>query len=206
MWIWLSEDKSKVKIAHFRLPSASQKRACNSLKFKALANEDTLLRKHCCSWYFLGAQTCGTQNDCCVSMLRKMGNIYCRHKMFLNKIRNFFVSATNVARAGKRGNICVGNNVSATMFPQGLNNRATTTHHNYSRWQRPGNLKTKRSVFESYLFQTQTPSFEKLVFCGLKLFPCFSGGFLQYNHLTITATLARTKKQEFKWNLRKFPC
>ena len=40
--------------------------------------------------------------------------------MFLNKIRNNFfapetkfVSATNVARAGKRGNICVGNNVSS---------------------------------------------------------------------------------------------
>ena len=37
-----------------------------------------------------------------------------------NKIRNIFcvpetkfVSATNVARAGKRGNICVGNNVSS---------------------------------------------------------------------------------------------
>ena len=28
-----------------------------------------------------------------------------------------FVSATNVARAGKRGNICVGHNVSATMCP-----------------------------------------------------------------------------------------
>ena len=40
--------------------------------------------------------------------------------MFLTKIRNIFcvpdtkfVSATNVARAGKRGNICVGNNVSS---------------------------------------------------------------------------------------------
>ena len=40
--------------------------------------------------------------------------------MFLNKIRNMFcvpdtkfVTATNVARAGKRGNICVGNNVSS---------------------------------------------------------------------------------------------
>ena len=34
--------------------------------------------------------------------------------------KNFtkFVSATNVARAGKRGNICVGNNVSATMCPR----------------------------------------------------------------------------------------
>ena len=27
--------------------------------------------------------------------------------------KHFFVSATNVARAGKRGNICVGNNVSS---------------------------------------------------------------------------------------------
>ena len=52
--------------------------------------------------------------------LRKLGNIRCRHKMFLSKIRNIFcvpdtkfVSATNVARAGKHGNICVGNNVYA---------------------------------------------------------------------------------------------
>ena len=29
-----------------------------------------------------------------------------------------FVSATNVAREGKRGNICVGNNVSATKSPR----------------------------------------------------------------------------------------
>ena len=57
--------------------------------------------------------------------LRKMGNICCGHKMFLKKIRNIFclpdtkfVSAPNVARAGKRGNICVGNNVSATMCPR----------------------------------------------------------------------------------------
>ena len=52
--------------------------------------------------------------------LRKLGNICYGHKMFLNKIRNIFcvpdtkfVSATNVARAGKWGNICVGNNVSS---------------------------------------------------------------------------------------------
>ena len=68
---------------------------------KALVNEDTLL-----PMMFLG--------------LRKLGNICWGHKMFLNKIRNIFcvpdtkfVSATNVARAGKRGNICVGNNVSS---------------------------------------------------------------------------------------------
>ena len=52
--------------------------------------------------------------------LRKLGNISCGHNMFLNKLRNVFcapdtkfVSATNVARGGKRGNICVGNNVSS---------------------------------------------------------------------------------------------
>ena len=51
--------------------------------------------------------------------LRKLGNICCGHKMFLNKrSETFFVSATNVTRAGKRGNICVGNNVSATMCPR----------------------------------------------------------------------------------------
>ena len=59
--------------------------------------------------------------------LRKLGNICCGHKMFLNKISKIFcvpdtdtefVSATNVTRGGKRGNVCVGNNVSATMCPQ----------------------------------------------------------------------------------------
>ena len=71
------------------------------LTLKALVNEDTLL-----PMMFLG--------------LRKLGNICCGHKMFRNKIRNIFcvpdtksVSATNVAPAGKRGNICVGNDVSS---------------------------------------------------------------------------------------------
>ena len=57
--------------------------------------------------------------------MRKLGNICCGHKMFLKKIRNTFcvpdtkfVSATTVAREGKRGNICVNNNVSATMCPR----------------------------------------------------------------------------------------
>ena len=83
---------------------------CFSLKvqviIKALVIEDTLL-----PMMFLG--------------LRNVGNVCCGSKMFLNKIRNIFcvpdtklVSATNVARAGKRGNICVGNNVSVTMCPR----------------------------------------------------------------------------------------
>ena len=32
--------------------------------------------------------------------------------------KHFLCPATNVARAGKRGNVCVGNNVSATMCPR----------------------------------------------------------------------------------------
>ena len=69
------------------------------------------------------------QPPCCVRSLlllmtfpcaRKLGNICCGHRMFLNKIRNIFcvpdtkfVSATNVARVAKRRNICVGHNVSS---------------------------------------------------------------------------------------------
>lgn len=35
--------------------------------FKALANEGTLLRTHCCSWWcFFGAQTRATENEFCV--------------------------------------------------------------------------------------------------------------------------------------------
>ena len=84
---------------------------------KALVNEDTLLRTHCC-----GHIVADTLLPMMFLRLRKLGNICYGHKMFLNKIRNIFcvpdtkfVSATNVARAGKRGNICVGNNVSATI-------------------------------------------------------------------------------------------
>ena len=49
---------------------------------------------------------------------------FCGHKMFLNKIRNIFcVPDTKsvpqqMLRAGKRGNICVGNIVPATMCPR----------------------------------------------------------------------------------------
>ena len=71
------------------------------LSLKILVNEDTLLLM-----MFL--------------MMFKLGNICCGHNMFLNKIRNIFcvpdtkfAPATNVARAGKRGIICVGNNVSS---------------------------------------------------------------------------------------------
>ena len=48
----------------------------------------------------------------------KRGHIVADTKCYWTKSETFFVSATNVARAGKWGNICVGNNVSATMCPQ----------------------------------------------------------------------------------------
>ena len=88
----------------------SPRQAWGDLDIKALVNEDTLL-----PMMFLG--------------LRKVGNICSRAfvadtKCFWTKSETFFVrdtkfvSATNVAHAGKRGNICVGNNVSATMCPR----------------------------------------------------------------------------------------
>ena len=65
------------------------------------------------------------------SGLRKLGNICCRHRMFLNKIRNIFcvpdtkfVSATNVARGQTGKHLCrqqcVPNNVSS--FARTLSN------------------------------------------------------------------------------------
>ena len=100
-----------------RLACAKIKTSFQDYGLKVVANEETLLRNHCCSCVSL----------CHVSVLcaRKLRNICCGHKMFLNKIRNNFcvpdtkfVSATNVARAGKRVNICIGSNASATMCPR----------------------------------------------------------------------------------------
>ena len=71
---------------------------------KVLANEDTLLQTHCCSWCFLARANWET--------------FAADTKCFWTKSETFFVpdtkfvSAANVANAGKRGNICVGNNVS----------------------------------------------------------------------------------------------
>ena len=75
----------------------------------ALVNEDTMLRTHCCPWCFLG----------CANWETFVADTKC----FWTQSETFFVSRTqnlcaNVARAGKRGNICVGNNESATMCPR----------------------------------------------------------------------------------------
>ena len=70
---------------------------------KALANEDTLLRTHCRSWWM------NVVFPCCANWETFVADTKC----FWTKSEEFFVSATNVARAGKRGSICVGNNVSS---------------------------------------------------------------------------------------------
>ena len=77
-----------------------------TVRVKALVNEDTLLRTHCrhdVSWAAqTGKHLLRTQN---VSEQNQKHFLCSGHK-------------TNVARAGKRGNICVSNNVSATMCPR----------------------------------------------------------------------------------------
>ena len=82
-------------------PVASSIGRFTGYALKALVNEDTLL-----PMIFLG--------------LRKLGNICCGHKMFLNKIRNIFVARTQnlcpqqMLRARANGETFV----SATMCPQ----------------------------------------------------------------------------------------
>ena len=78
---------------------------------QALVNEDTLLRTHCCPWCFLGCANWETFVADKICFWTKSETFFCVPD-------TKFVSATNVARAGKRGNICVGNNVSATMCPR----------------------------------------------------------------------------------------
>ena len=56
----------------------------------------------------------GEQTGKVFSWASKRGNICFGNKMFLKEIG---MSATNVARVGKQGNICVRNNMSATMCP-----------------------------------------------------------------------------------------
>ena len=75
----------------------------------------------------MGAQTRGTQNECCVSMLRKLGNICCGHKMFLSRTQNLYPQQK--LRAWANGETFV----SASMCPQqcvlvcqGLKRRLTT--------------------------------------------------------------------------------
>ena len=77
---------------------------------KALVNGDALLRTLYCPWCFLG----------CANWETFVADTKC----FWTKSETFFVSRTQnlcpqqMLHAGKRGNICVGNIVSATMCPR----------------------------------------------------------------------------------------
>ena len=68
-----------------------------------------------------------------------------------------FVSGTNVARAGKRGNICVGNNVSATMCPRlptvtlPSNGESVTVSNNFTKRSQNGSKIGTRDKFATYL-------------------------------------------------------
>ena len=91
--------------------------------------------------------------------LRKLGNICCGQKMFLNKIRNIFrvpdtkfVSATNVARAGKRGNSCVGNNVSSFARAFMRRHDGLTASQLVSLKMRNGKMKTSGTRHEPHPF------------------------------------------------------
>ena len=70
------------------------------------------MRTHCCGHIVAHDVSWAAQNG--KHLLRTQNVSEQNQKHFLCPGTKF-VSATNVARAGIRGNICVGNNVSATM-------------------------------------------------------------------------------------------
>ena len=92
---------------------------CSVLSGRLYVNEDTLL-----PIMFRG--------------LHKLGSVFCGHKMCLNKIRNTFLCPgqkkifPNKCFTGKRGNICVGNNVPS--FARAL--RRSTHYSCYYSYQR----------------------------------------------------------------------
>ena len=85
-------------------------------KLEVLANEDTFFADTVLLMMFLGPLR-KLGNICCghKMFLNKLGNICCGHKMFLNKIRNIFcVPDTQICCARANGETFV----SATMCPQ----------------------------------------------------------------------------------------
>jgi len=53
--------------------------------------------------FLVRANARDAQNECGVSMLRKLGNICCGHKMFLEKIRNIFCVRNKCCARGQTG-------------------------------------------------------------------------------------------------------
>ena len=100
---------------HHKLNRNGTRAACNYRVMdargrfvKALANEDTLLRTHCCGHIVA---------DTNVSPFAPAGNICCGHKNVSYFVQKHFVSATNVSQFAQPkkhdGQQCVRNNVSS---------------------------------------------------------------------------------------------
>ena len=73
-------------------------------------------RTHCCGHIVARDVSWAAQTG--KHLLRTQNVSEQNQKHFLSVPDTKFVSATNVARAVKRGNICVDNNVSTTMCPR----------------------------------------------------------------------------------------
>ena len=89
------------------------------------------IRTHCCSWCFLWARKrAGHKMNVVFPCYANWETFVADTKCFWTKPETFFVSRTwnlcpqQMLPAGKRGNICVGHNVSATMCPRLLRRRA----------------------------------------------------------------------------------
>ena len=86
--------------------------------------------------------------------LRKLGNTFCGHKMFLNKIRNIFCVCNKCcARGQTRKHFCrqqcVRNNVSS--FARALTHKLNRSVHGHE-WKRNG----KAQYCKLFLFKTKT--------------------------------------------------
>ena len=124
----------------FCCPSGKTRKHCYENKRATHACNDKLASTCSCNFFAVGHfspllrntfnERAALQNQHCFHRA-KLGNICCGRKSCVRETKMFltsgkstfcfraakFVSATYVSRAAKLGNICVGNNVSATMFP-----------------------------------------------------------------------------------------
>ena len=72
------------------------------------------MRTHCCGHIVAHNVSWAAQSG---KHLLRTQNVSEQNQKHFGVPETKFVSATNVVRAGKQGNICVGNNLSATMCP-----------------------------------------------------------------------------------------
>ena len=143
--------------------------------------------------------------------------------MFLNKIRNIFcvpdtifLSATNVARAGKRGNICAGNNVSSfarafmltsvdqalvfpfawlSWYPAIIETISDSAEHRYIYWYFwHGSPTSTPSLHTSSLSLLGFFPLAACVFHGCTLFHSRSKKYLQY-FITLCHETGRSQKK-----------